>query len=82
MTDKKILRTIGENVHKYRNRLGLTQEKLGEKVGFHSTYVGMIERAERKISVVAALKLAKALGVTLNDLIEGIVSYNDEEEPR
>ncbi len=71
MTDEEVLRTIGRNVQKYRNRLGLTQEKLGEMAGFHCTYVGMIERAERKISIVAATKLAKALGITLNDLIAG-----------
>ncbi len=65
-----ILRTVGKNVYKYRVKLGLTQEELAERVGFHNTYVGMIERAERKISIVAAAKLADALGVTLNDLTE------------
>ncbi|MCD7714005.1 MAG: helix-turn-helix transcriptional regulator [Prevotella sp.] len=69
MKDEDLLRLIGKNAQRYRKRLGLTQEKLAAKVGFHSTYIGMIERAERKISVVAAYKLANALGVTLNDLI-------------
>ncbi len=70
MDDKLILENIGKNVRKYRIQRGLSQQQLGDMVGFHPTYVGMIERAERKISILAAIKLAKALDVTLNDLTE------------
>ncbi len=67
--DKELLLTFGRNVQKYRKQIKLSQEKLAERVGFHSTYVGMIERADRKVSILATTKLAMALGVTLNDLI-------------
>lgn len=69
MKDEDLLRLVGKNVQRYRKRMGLTQEKLGARAHFHSTYIGMIERAERKISILAAYKLANTLGVTLNDLV-------------
>ncbi len=68
--DKNLMVLIGKNVRRYRLRIGLSQEKLAEQADFHSTYVEMIERAERKISIVAAERLARALGVTLNDLVK------------
>lgn len=38
--DKKQLGIIlGENVYKYRTRLGLTQAELAERVGVNSSYI-------------------------------------------
>jgi transcriptional regulator with XRE-family HTH domain len=51
---------------------GLSQEELAARCGMHRTYVGMIERAEKSISVAALSKFAKALGTTLSSLLEGL----------
>jgi len=39
--------------------------------GLHRTYVGSVERSERNISIDNIEKLAKALGVSVPDLVKG-----------
>ena len=52
----------------------LSQEELANKAGLHRTYIGMIERAEKNITLININKIAKALGVEIKDLILWIVN--------
>jgi len=63
---------IGKRIRERREALGLTQEELAHRAQSHRTYVGMLERAEKSISVVALSKFAKALETTLSELLEGL----------
>ena len=47
---------------------GLSQEQLGELSGLHRNYIGAIETAERTASIVAANRIARALGTTLGEM--------------
>ncbi len=49
---------------------GLSQEQFAELTGFHRTYIGMIERAERNVTLLNIDKLAKALNIKLKDLLD------------
>ena len=60
---------IGEAVRSYRKRARLTQERLAEKAELHPVYVGEIERGEQTVSVHALMRIAKALGVRVRDLV-------------
>lgn len=51
-----------------RKELGISQEELAYRAGFHRTYVGMIERAERNITLCNIKRVADALGVEIKDL--------------
>jgi transcriptional regulator with XRE-family HTH domain len=55
-------------------RRGLSQERLGELSGLHRNYIGAIERAERTPSIVAAERLARALGTTLSEMLADVES--------
>jgi transcriptional regulator with XRE-family HTH domain len=48
-----------------RLKTDLSRERQVELCGMHRSYVGAVERAERTPSIVAADKLARALGTTL-----------------
>lgn len=58
-----IIKVFGNNVRKYRNRIGLSQEKLAEMCGLHRTYISDIERFQRSISLVNVQKIAGALNI-------------------
>jgi len=70
MGSKNILEIFGGNVQKYRKEKQISQEKLAEIAGVHRTYVGMIERAEKNITLRNMEKIAKALNVEIKDLLE------------
>lgn len=70
MDKPPILVLFGNNVQKYRKILGVSQEKLAEYAGLHRTYIGMIERAEKNITLVNIEKIANALNVELSDLLK------------
>ncbi|MDE7389253.1 MAG: helix-turn-helix transcriptional regulator [Muribaculaceae bacterium] len=61
--------TFGRNVQLARQALGISQEDLAFRAGIHRTYVGMVERAERSISLQNAKKIADALNVKLDTLL-------------
>ena len=64
---------FGRNVRKYRNERGLSQEQLAEKAGLHRTYIGMIERAEKNITLCNMEKIAMALNVYISDLLNNVL---------
>ena len=65
----EILKKFGENVRNHRNLLNLSQEELAFKANLHRTYIGMIERAEKNITLINIEKIANALEVKIEDLI-------------
>ena len=72
-----ILNIFGENVRKYRRNLDISQEELAHRAELHRTYIGMIERAEKNITLVNMEKIANALKVNIEDLLNN--SDNDKK---
>ncbi|MBD5353392.1 MAG: helix-turn-helix transcriptional regulator [Bacteroides sp.] len=62
--------TFGKNVQVARQVLGISQEELAFRAGLHRTYIGMVERAERSISLQNAKKIADALNVKIDNLLD------------
>lgn len=65
-----ILTLFGKNVQKLRTEQNISQEKLAEKAHLHRTYIGMVERAERNITLINMQKIANALGVEIGELLK------------
>lgn len=63
-----ILIQFGERVRKIRKEQGLSQEELAFKANLHRTYIGMIERAEKNITLLNIEKIAIALHIPIKDL--------------
>ena len=62
--------TIGENIKKVRNKLGLTQDDLVRKSGVkHTTLTKIESNVVVKPSVQTVAKIAKALEIKIEDLI-------------
>ena len=60
---------FGRKLREVRGRTGISQEKLADRAGLHRTYVSSVERGERNISLQNIEKLAKALGVSMAELM-------------
>ncbi|OHA46445.1 MAG: transcriptional regulator [Candidatus Taylorbacteria bacterium RIFOXYD2_FULL_36_9] len=66
---KEILSKFGNRVREERLKKSLSQEELALKAGVHRTYIGMIERAEKNITLANIEKIAKALKIDITNLL-------------
>ena len=67
---KAILVKFGKKIREVRAERGLSQEALADIANVHRTYIGMVERAEKNITLLNIQKLAKALKIDIRDLFE------------
>ena len=67
---REVLVKFGKKVREERARLGLSQEELAARAGVHRTYIGMIERAEKNITLENIEKIAKALKTSIADFFQ------------
>ena len=69
MSSDNILYRFGKTVQRLRTERNISQEKFAELAGVHRTYIGMIERAERNITLINIEKIAKAFDLSVPELI-------------
>jgi transcriptional regulator with XRE-family HTH domain len=62
-------KALGEKIKKERQRLRLTQEKLAEKINISESFMGHIERGERKLSIETLVSLAQELNISIDYLL-------------
>lgn len=72
MVRKSVLVAFGERVRELRKAKRLSQEELSFRADLHRTYIGMIERAEKNITLLNISKIAAALEVSISELLNGI----------
>ena len=63
---------FGKRLLELRLERGLSQEKLAEMAGLHRNYVGVVERAEKNVTLEVICKLATALRVRPATLLDTI----------
>ena len=68
MKKDAVLIEFGNRVRQLRIEKGWSQEELAFQSGFHRTYIGMIERAERNISLKNINTITKTFGIEIKDL--------------
>jgi transcriptional regulator with XRE-family HTH domain len=65
----KLRQVVAKNLRKLRGERGLSQEELADRAGLNRNYVGMIEREESAPTVDTLEELARALDVSVIDLV-------------
>ena len=58
------------NIKKYRELRGLSQEDLSEKTGMPQSALSRYERGEKKMITDTAQTIAQALNITLDEMFE------------
>jgi len=71
-----VLIEFGNRVRQLRKEKGWSQEELSFKSGFHRTYIGMVERAERNISLKNIARVAKTFDIKIEDLFTDKNNYD------
>lgn len=67
----EILQALGARIVDLRNRLGWTQRVLADRTGLRPARLSKIERSRKVPSLEEVLRLARALSVSLEDLVFG-----------
>ncbi|MGC2743885.1 MAG: helix-turn-helix transcriptional regulator [Candidatus Angelobacter sp.] len=65
---------LGERVRRLREARGWSQEGFAHEGGLGRSFAGAIERGEKDVRLSTLAKLARALGVSLSQLLKGIDS--------
>lgn len=67
-----LLVRFGQKIRQERLKQRLSQEQLAEKAELHRTYIGMIERGEKNITLNNISKISSALGIKIAVLFENL----------
>lgn len=70
---------LGNRIRQKRNQLDISQEQLSEMCGLSPTYVGIIERGDKKLSVSTLVKIANALKVNTDYLLGDSIKYDNSD---
>ena len=69
MLNEGLIKEFGLKIKKLRSEKKLSQEELSFATGFHRTYIGMIERGERNISLTNMAVFAKVFEINVSELL-------------
>ena len=73
MSQKRlILVKFGKRVRELRRTKGVSQEAFAAECGLDRTYISGIERGKRNVSLMNIALIAKAFGVSVSRLIDGL----------
>jgi len=68
--EKRIIKTLGKRIRKFRLKLGWSQMFLAAESGLDKSYIGSIERAEVNPSIKKIARIADALGAHVVELLD------------
>lgn len=67
--EERIKKAFGDHLRTLRQARELSQEALALACDLDRTYIGGIERGERNVSLINIHKIARALGITAQELM-------------
>ena len=70
MLDQILIEEFGKRIRQLRTARNLSQEELAELTGFHRTYIGMVERGERNISLSNIGVFARTFEMSVSELLD------------
>jgi transcriptional regulator with XRE-family HTH domain len=70
MKKTEFLKIIGKRIKEQRLAKGLSQEELAELASLHRTYIGIVERGEKNITLFNLYRISEALGVDINKILK------------
>ncbi len=73
-------KALGARIRQERLQMNYTQERLAELIGVSCTYIGLIERGERSVTLEKLIQISNALHVSVDYLLNDSVQNTDDTE--
>jgi transcriptional regulator with XRE-family HTH domain len=70
MVNEQLIKDFGLRIRQLRIEKNISQEKLSYETGFHRTYIGMVERGERNISLSNIAVFSKVFEIPISELFD------------
>lgn len=70
MLNQEVIKAFGLKIKRLREKKEISQEELSFQTGFHRTYIGMVERGERNISLANIAVFAKVFKLSISKLLD------------
>jgi len=70
--NKKLSQDFGKVIQSLRKEKGFSQEELGFRSNLHRTYIGMIERGEKNITLENIDRLSKGLEISITTIFTNL----------
>lgn len=67
--ENKIINTIGENIYRLRTEKGLSIRLLALQAGLDERQLYRIENSEQRVGILSIIKIAKALNVSVDRIV-------------
>lgn len=64
----KFLKSVGENIKKYRKKQGLSQQELGYRCNIDKPHISRAESGRHNFSILMALRISEGLGINPMEL--------------
>lgn len=74
-----VFQQIGQRIRQERTRQRFTQEQLAEMAGVNESYIGQIERGAKNPSLESIIKIANALGVSLDYILRDVTEVRENK---
>lgn len=71
-------KSIGKNIRKRRDELGIKQEQLAEMVDLSVSYMGAIERGEKLPKLKVFISIANALKISSDTLLSEVLDVGNQ----
>lgn len=72
----ELSKNFGALIREKRVELKLSQEELAFRAGLHRTYIGMIERGEKNITLENISKVIQALNLSISEFFLNLEKLN------
>lgn len=60
---------LGTKIRMLRKEKGMSQEAFAMAIGFHRTYIGMVERGEKNLTIESLDKICVWLGIPISEAL-------------
>ena len=77
-----LYRNVGVNIRVQRLRAGMTLEDLSHTSGLHASYIGQVERNQKKPSLGSLKTMADALGIDMSVLVASPALKHDQDRAK